>query len=727
MKYFLWLLLLGSGLYSQAQYHPVFRFIRDDRSEPVLNVTVYLEPGHKGFLSDSAGYLFIPQLSPGRYRIDCSAIGFQSREYSFSIPAKDSLISITMEPAIVSLDEVVVASTRTGRQLKNTPVAVQVIDREDIDEGTAQSPANIRELLTELSGTQMQQTSAVSGNVSIRLQGLDGRYTQLLKDGFPLYGGFSGSLSLLQVPPLDLKQVEVIRGTGSSLYGSDGIAGIINLISRQPDTSRQLNAILNQTNRAGTDMGVYYSHRNKKTGFTMMGTASHQSPADVNDDGFSDFPRVWQGSLAPTFYWYPDDSTSFRLGVHVSGEQRTGGDMLALKEPPDVAHPFLQENRSQRDYYQLSLIHKSSRNRVFTLKNSISYFYRSIRQTRADNGNRLMTADFSGSEIASFTEASYSQATGSHQYVLGAVVQTDQFNPQPPGTGLGYTYRVPGLFVQDDWTVLPNMVIEAGMRSDFFQKAYLLPRMAILYRPADRLSLRLGAGLAYKLPTIFQAAEEEAVYQQVYPISRQVKPEHSIGANFSIQYHGQLGSDISYSLTQDFYYTRLRQALIADTDSLQNGWIYYVNAPGDILSYGSETMAMITAEDISISLNYHYNNSGRMYLPGKPRLPLTPRNRITASFMYESEPHWKIGAETFYTGRQSLDNGEETRPFTTIDFLAQYRWRNYALQLNLENLTDIRQSRFGTLYSGTVQDPVFKEIYAPTEGRVISVSLQYRL
>src|SRR6185437_14006403 len=130
-------------------------------------------------------------------------------------PKRDSIPAARRDTLEETLQNVIISSTRTNQLLKNTPLTVQVIGREDIEEGTAQSPANIRELLTELSGTQMQQTSAVSGNVSIRLQGLDGRYTQLLKDGFPLYGGFSGSLSILQVPPLDLRQVEVIKGAGS--------------------------------------------------------------------------------------------------------------------------------------------------------------------------------------------------------------------------------------------------------------------------------------------------------------------------------------------------------------------------------------------------------------------------------------------------------------------------------------------------------------------------------
>ncbi len=92
-------------------------------------------------------------------------------------------------------------------------------------------------MLNESTGIQKQQISATSANASIRIQGLDGRYTQILKDGFPLYAGFSGGLGLLQTPPLDLKQVEIIKGSSSTLYGGGAIAGMVNFITKEPRDS----------------------------------------------------------------------------------------------------------------------------------------------------------------------------------------------------------------------------------------------------------------------------------------------------------------------------------------------------------------------------------------------------------------------------------------------------------------------------------------------------------
>ena len=109
-----------------------------------------------------------------------------------------------------------VSSTRSSRTIKDIPTRIEFIAGEELDEKANMKPGDIRMVLSESTGIQTQQTSATSANSSIRIQGLDGRYTQILKDGFPLFSGYSGGLGLLQTPPLDLKQIEVVKGSAST-------------------------------------------------------------------------------------------------------------------------------------------------------------------------------------------------------------------------------------------------------------------------------------------------------------------------------------------------------------------------------------------------------------------------------------------------------------------------------------------------------------------------------
>lgn len=729
MKPFLGLLLLVCSAPLVAQQRTTIYIINDDTHQPVAGVTIHISPINKTLAADSLGVAIVPDLPAGKYTFEFSGVGFREKKVSLTMPIEGGFLTVDFDPDIETMQDVVIASTRTNQLLKNSPITVQVIDREDIDEGTGESPGNIRELLTELSGTQLQTTSAVSGNVTIRLQGLDGRYTQLLKDGFPLYGGFSGSLSILQVPPLDLHQVEVIKGAGSALYGGDAIAGIINLISRHPDTALHLNAILNQTSKGGTDLGAFYSHRGKYTGLMITGTASRQTPTDVNSDGFTDLPRVRQGTIAPSFFWYPDDSTTLRLGVNISTEDRDGGDLQALRHGVSSLHPYLQENHTDRDYYQLTLTHKAARHQTFSLKNSMGYFYRSIGQIAGgvDSSAPLVSTGFSGAEISSFTEGSYSVISGEHTFVAGADLITDEFHPEAPHKDLGYRHNTVGVFAQDDWALSRRFTVEAGARGDVEHILYFLPRLALLYKPAKDLSFRLGGGLAYKLPTVFNASDEEDAYQQVYPVASSVQAERSASANLAVAYKGRLGDDLYFTADENLYYTRLDHALIAQTDSLQRGWLYYINASGPVAAYGSETNVRLTQDDFTLQVGYTYTQARQEYLPGRPQLSLTPHSRLSTSLVYEAEPKWKAGVEGFYTSAQTLDNGGGGRDFRTFDLMVQRSWGHWAALLNVENFTDTRQSRFGPLYTGTLQDPVFNEIYAPVEGRIISVAVKYTL
>lgn len=133
------------------------------------------------------------------------------------------------------LEAIVVQATRSGRRVQDEPIRVEVIDREEIEEKLLMTPGNIAMLVNETGGVRVQITSPALGAANIRMQGMRGRYTQLLADGLPLYGGQASSIGLLQIPPTDLGQVEIIKGAASALYGPSALGGVINLVSRRPD------------------------------------------------------------------------------------------------------------------------------------------------------------------------------------------------------------------------------------------------------------------------------------------------------------------------------------------------------------------------------------------------------------------------------------------------------------------------------------------------------------
>ena len=159
------------------------------------------------------------------------------------------------EPTPRFEEEIVVNAARSPTRIQDQPLRVEVIDREDIEEKALMTPGSVAMLIGETSGLRVQTTAPSLGAANVRIQGLRGRYSQMLADGLPLYGGQGDSFSMLQVPPLDLGQVEIIKGAASALYGASALGGVINLVSRRPTESGR-EVLVNQTSLGGSDATV---------------------------------------------------------------------------------------------------------------------------------------------------------------------------------------------------------------------------------------------------------------------------------------------------------------------------------------------------------------------------------------------------------------------------------------------------------------------------------------
>lgn len=242
------------------------------------------------------------------------------------------------EPAVSQeeeIEEIAVTTTRSRRSFERQPTRVEVLGSEEMNEKANMKPGNIRMLLNESTGIHVQQTSPTSFNSSIRIQGLDGKYTQLLRDGMPLYGGFSGGLSLLQVAPLDLKQVEVVKGSNSTLYGGGAIAGIVNLISKKPDGESERSLLLNGTSAGGVDASGFFSGMSGNVGaslFTSFNTSEAHDPAGI---GLSAIPKFERWTFNPQLF-FEGESSELRLGVSAVVEDRLGGGIDFIEGRRDV-------------------------------------------------------------------------------------------------------------------------------------------------------------------------------------------------------------------------------------------------------------------------------------------------------------------------------------------------------------------------------------------------------
>lgn len=708
-------LILILCLSLQAQTSDIqIKVLTEAENEPLLGATVYFEGLEKGAVTDFDGIATFTEIPDGQHQIIISFLGFETFETTIQILSNTALV-FKLKEGGNQLDAVVLQSSRSTRTVRKIPTRIEFIGAEELGEKAIMNPTNISMVLRESTGIQMQQTSLSSGSTNIRIQGLDGRYTQLLRDGFPLYGGFSSGLSVLQIPPLDLQQFEIIKGSSSTLYGGGAIAGLVNMVSKTPDEEPALDIMLTQTQALGSTANVFYSKRNEKFGVSLYGSGHYQKAYDPEDDGFSNLPKTTSISFNPKLFYYPSDKTTLWFGLNGTYDDRIGGDITKIESGENGIHQYTEENNSKRlssqFVYQTQLDSVSS----LQFKNSVSFFDRNL---------TVPDFNFDGKQTNTFTEISYNTASEKTDWIIGANLYTSDFDENDNAPLQRDQKDVTfGAFANNIYDISEKWILETGLRADYNIDFgfFPLPRISLLYKNNSGFSSRIGGGLGYKIPDIFTEEAEYINFENVLAIDKStVNAERSYGVNFDLNYQTRLSDEIGFSINQLFYVTAINDGLLLN--STDNGLFQFENAPDEILSKGAETNIKFTYKDFRWFLNYALIDTKLNYLPGNPQKPLTAKHNAGSVLMYESEK-WRIGYETFYTGKQFLSNGTETTDFVTMGLLVMRNFKLGSVFVNFENFTDRRQSRFSPLVLPPHENPVFPEIYAPTDGFIFSVGL----
>lgn len=698
-------------------------YIKDNQTkEPIIGATALLIGTSNGASADLNGFLHIKNIPDGQQVIRFSSIGYEERIDTINFPlATEDTLEILLESGTEEMEEVVVSSTRSTRSIQNIPTRVEFISGEELEEKGNMKPGDIRMLLSESTGIQTQQTSATSANSSIRIQGLDGRYTQILKDGFPLYSGASSGLGLLQIPPLDLRQVEIIKGSASTLYGGGAIAGLVNLISKTPREERELRFHINGTSALGLDIIGFYGQRFKKVGVTVFVSRNSNTPYDPANTGLSAIPKFERYNFNPKLFIYFSDKTKMDIGLNTAFENRIGGDMNYIKGNGDSIHSYFEKNKTQRISTQFNFQHTFNEKSQISIRNSYNNFHRII---------TTPGYTFDGLQQSTFSEINYAYRGKKTEWITGVNLWTDQFTEKQVDTFLlrNYNQVTIGAFVQNTTKATEWLSIETGLRGDYvidYGFAFL-PRLSALFKINDKLTSRLGGGLGYKAPTIFTEESERIQYRNVLPISSTMnKLERSYGANFDINYRTRIGEKITFSINQLFFYTYLDNPLVLMP--LSNNTYQFINIDGHMDSKGTETNIKIGYEDFKLFLGYTFTDAIIHQGGAKIQNPLTAKHRINTILMYEVEDKWKVGLEAYYFSPQQLSDGTTGIDYWIMGAMIEKLWEKISIYANFENFTDTRQTRFGSIYTGSITTPTFKDIYAPLDGFVINGGIKLKL
>jgi iron complex outermembrane receptor protein len=657
--------------------------------------------------TDSAGHARLV-LPAGRHGISVTHIGFKPAQTTVVV-APDSVVEVTIavEMAAMEMAAVRVSATRTERLVEETPVRVEILDEMEVDENTLMAPSGITMLLNETPGLRVQAASPSLGTGSVRILGLPGQYTVMLADGLPLYGAASSALGPLDVSPVDLSRVEIIKGAASALYGGQALGGVINLVSKPANGRNEL--LLNRRTMGVTDAATWLSRRASGGGISLLASGTVQGERDVDGDGWADQPRARRWGVRPRFTTVDARGRTLFVTAGYGYDDREGG-RASFREG-------LTTHRAD-----------AGARAVIPLRDSGNVAFRAaVSGNRRRRGMGPGPAERDGSTTG-FIEGTRSIVRGSSTSVIGSAVQLDHYenelNPR-----FDHRWLTPSLFATTERVVGP-VTLSLSARGDAHREAgfQLTERVAALVRPADDWSARVSVGTGFAPPTPLTEETEAIGLRAVRPATT-FDRERSIVSMIDLS-----GRVLGAELLVTGYFSAIRNAIqLADAQDGSGDGIL-VNASSSTRIGGVEAAAIWRfGEGGKLLGTYGYSRGTRPDATSGTReaIPLTPRHRAGADLMFEKPGVYRWGVEGIWYGEQALDDN----PYRTRSKPYLYTMAIYVRQLgrvevvaNFENLLNVRQTDTDPLVRPTAATGGrwTTDVWAPLEGFMANVALRYR-
>jgi outer membrane receptor for ferrienterochelin and colicins len=647
----------------------------------------------------------------GKVEVAVSKQGFVPVKTSLSVDeARDWQITVDLQPQQQAEEEVTVFATRTGTRIQDLPIRVEVLGQEEIDEKTMMTPGDIVMMLNEMGGLRVQSTSPSLGAASVRIQGMRGRYTAFLGDGLPLFGQQGGGLGLLQIPPVDLGQVEVIKGVSSALYGAGAMAGVVNLISRRPSKEPVHEILFNRSTRGATDTSLFLaSQLTPRWGASFLGSGDWQQRKDIDHDGWADIAGYSRGVVRPRLFWDGGNGWTAFLTGGVTYENRDGGTLPGAVLPA-IGTPYTEALDTSRYDIGSNLQYVVKQRYVITARFSTSL---------QDHDHRFGDVRERDRHELLFSELTARGTFHRNTWVVGAAAEREAYLPRdvPQFT---YRYTTPGVFAQDDFEITRWLSVSASARADFQSRygTFLSPRVSALVRWHGWTS-RLSAGQGFFAPTPLTEETEAAGLTRLV-IPKPLIAERGRSASF----------DISRKIGPGYYTVTLFDSSVSHPINVERGNLYQlVNLSEPTHNVGAEFLGTLRKAAFSATLSYTYVLSRQFEFGERVDTPLTPRHSFGIVGMWEKEKAGRIGVESYYTGGQRLEDNpyrSESKPYVLFGFLAERPIGPFKLFVNIENLGNVRQTRWDSLLrpdrAGDGRWTV--DAWAPLDGRVLNAGVR---
>lgn len=733
--------------------------IISDSGGPVPYATI-IAGADNGTTADEQGYYSI-KLPAGTYTITFSAVGLNGAERTITIQDGQELeLSVMLEASLLQLDQVVVTASRTKQNRKEAAVIVTVTSSAVLQKTQSIS---LSEGLNFQPGLRMETNCQNCGFSQVRMNGLDGAYSQILLDSRPVFSALNGIYGLDQIPANMIERIEVVRGGGSALYGSNAIAGTINVITKDPvENNFEINSHLGLIDGTTPDKALTLNgtvlNEDLSLGMQVFGMLRDRKPFDANIDGFTEVTLMENRTFGFKAFYRNYNRSKVTVDFHSINEFRRGGDQLSLQPFESQTTEQIQSkmtgggityefsNEAITDKYSIYVNAQQSSNDNFYGGRADDEFGNiDYNESIKGYGNTAVTTYISGAQLSHTQEKFIFGGLGT--LTAGAEYKHEEMADAKPGYNafVNQNLNILGIYAQEEWQVSTKLKLLAGMRADFHNAAdedvVINPRLNLLYNITKNLQWRTSYAKGFRAPQVFSEdihARIAAGEVSLVVLADNLRSETSNSYLTSLDW-SRANEGYEAGATLELFYTRLNNPFILEQigETLwekRNGKganVYGINlegkfAPGEKWQFQAGATLQKALYEEAVNWSDNLTNTNKNFF----RSPNFYGNIIGT---YAPTRQFQNNVTMVYTGSMYVphfagyienDALKKTRGFLEVNWKSSYTFKlqdQFHLQVS-GGVQNIFNSYQGDFDKGVNRDAAY--IYGPGRPRTIFVGLK---
>lgn len=689
-------------------------------NEPLPFANVYIKNSNKGTIADENGFYKINNVQAKSYTMYASFTGYNTKKKSIIISDTPIIVDFDLTENS-SLDEVVVTGTLKAVSRLESPVPVEVYTPTFFKKNPT---SNIFEALQNVNGVRPQLNCNVCNTGDIHINGLEGPYTMVLIDGMPIVSGLSTVYGLSGIPNSLIEQVEIVKGPASSLYGSEAVGGLINIITKLPEKAPQFFADAFSSSWVESNIDVGFKSKIGKNATVLFGANyyKYDNPIDNNNDNFTDVTLQDRISIFQKWNFKRQNKRKLSLVGRFFYEDRWGGEMQwnkGFRGGDEVYGESIYTKRFEfLGNYQLPVKEKMM----------LSFSY-----TDHYQDSRYGDIPYLATQRIGFSQLTWDKNLKNHDLLLGSAIRYNYYDDNTTATNTADKIVIPSIFIQDEIKFNEKHTMLLGARYDYDNRhgSIFTPRFAYRYKPSKDAIIRLNAGTGFRVVNLFTEEHAALTGSRDVIIKNALKPERSYNVNLNYLKKFYTKSNIILTLDASAWYTHFTNLILPDYDTNANQ-IIYDNLDGFAITTGiSANFDATFSNGLKILVGTTIQEVSKTEENIKIDQVLTEKFTGTWSISYKLyKPNIKID----YTGNiygpmrlpllGKLDPRSEFSPVWSIQNI-QFTYDgidNLEIYGGVKNLLDWTPNRNNPFIIARTEDPFDKDVDFDTNGNAVATA-----